>query len=79
MQRRLEITPEEVSGIRAQMLMFVGDNTPHENEAVNVLKQLKPNQAEWLRVNNAGFLITEDKPQACVEPLKLFLNGRGYF
>merc|ERR1719223_1612372 len=73
-QRRQQIPAEDLKKIHCQVLMFVGNSTPHENEAINVMKQLKPGQSEWIRVLDAGMLITEDRPHVACPPIDLMLQ-----
>jgi len=57
----------------------VGEESYFMDETVHISSKFDPRETSFIRIPECGHLITQENPNVLVQPLKLFLNGMGYF
>ena len=68
-----------MKGIRCPVLVMTGDHSMYLDDAVDARAHLTMKQGcDWISIPLAGLLLTEEFPQALIEPMNLFINGLGY-
>lgn len=76
-QRRKDIL-QEIKNIECGVLLICGDRTPLENEATEILDNLN-SKSDMMTEHETGMLVSVERPEALIKPLKLALLGMGYF
>lgn len=61
-----------------RVLIFVGELSYYYEDTVDSLPCFDPKNSSWIRVDECGGLVTEERPDAMISPLTLFLQGQGY-
>lgn len=75
-QRRTDIHPK-LKDLGCRVLLLVGDSTMLEAESIEAMGHMT-GKGELIRVVDTGMLVSVERPEAMVQPFKLFLNGLGY-
>mmetsp|Transcript_29835 Transcript_29835/g.58435 ORF Transcript_29835/g.58435 Transcript_29835/m.58435 type:complete len:324 (-) Transcript_29835:410-1381(-) len=76
--RRRDLSEELAKIADLDMLMFVGDNTMLYNEASHILGRMGAN-TDWVKPRDCGLLITAERPEMMLQPIRSFLQGLRYF
>jgi len=63
--------------IQCPVIQFIGSQSPHLNETIEVNARLNPAKSDWMKIDGCG-LILEDQPAKVTEALILFLQGMSY-
>uniref|UniRef100_A0A061S533 Uncharacterized protein n=1 Tax=Tetraselmis sp. GSL018 TaxID=582737 RepID=A0A061S533_9CHLO len=66
---------ELVPKIRCKTLLFSGFESSFEDDNLHFSSLLKPGIGSWVEIEGAGVLVTEEKPQALLQSIQLFLQG----
>eukprot|EP00466_Bigelowiella_natans_P019124 jgi/Bigna1/68047/fgenesh1_pg.5_\ len=67
---------EQLKSIKCQTLILVADGGLMENEALAVMAAMQENKhVTWVKVRNAGVLLTEEAPKCLLNPINLFFNS----
>lgn len=64
--------------LRARVLAVVGSESGNREAMQDLVGALPKDQCSLVEVKGAGGLVTEERPSALAEPLRLFLQGFGY-
>ncbi len=60
------------------MLLFVGTESPYFDRTVDVMNKYDPSNTAWIKVQGAGGLVPEERPDAMVTSMILYMQGMGY-
>lgn len=60
------------------MLLFVGTESPYYDGTMELMNKYDPTNTAWIKIPNCGGLVTEERPDALVTSMILYLQGMGY-
>mmetsp|Transcript_25845 Transcript_25845/g.72393 ORF Transcript_25845/g.72393 Transcript_25845/m.72393 type:complete len:311 (-) Transcript_25845:47-979(-) len=66
---------EEMSKIRCKTLVFSGFSSGFEADSLQLKGKLRQGVGSWVEIEDAGALITEERPQSMLQSIQLFLQG----
>ena len=75
--RRKELTEGLLSKIKCYTLVISGENSPTHNESILYQKRMPRRYTTWVKLDDAGFLLTESCPQKIIGSISLFLQTSG--
>jgi pimeloyl-ACP methyl ester carboxylesterase len=64
--------------VDCKVLLFVGTESPYYEGTIQLMNKYNNANTAWIKVQNAGGLITEERPDSMVTSMILFLQGMGY-
>ncbi|CAI9779894.1 unnamed protein product [Fraxinus pennsylvanica] len=78
LDRRSDIS-EGLRTLRCRTLIFVGENSPFQSEALHMTANLDRRCSALVEVQACGSMVTEEQPHAMLIPMEYFLMGYGLY
>ncbi|GMH11838.1 hypothetical protein Nepgr_013679 [Nepenthes gracilis] len=76
--RRPDIS-EGLKKLQCRTLIFVGEDSPFNSEALHMTSELDRRCTALVEVQACGSMVTEEQPDAMLIPLEYFLMGFGFY
>jgi len=76
--RRPDIT-EGLKRLKCRTLIFVGDSSPFNSEALHMASKLDRRFSALVEVQACGSMVTEEQPHAMLIPMEFFFMGYGLY
>jgi pimeloyl-ACP methyl ester carboxylesterase len=70
---------ETLKKLKCRTLILVGDQSPFHREAVHISHAMNRRYNALIEVEGCGSLVTEERPQAMLVPIELFLTGYAFY
>lgn len=78
-ERELDtIRKATVRTIKCQSMLLVGDNSPHDEEVMDMNGRMDPEKTDFVKIQDCGGMPLEEQPGKVCEAFRLFLQGMGY-
>ncbi|XP_047308598.1 protein NDL1-like [Impatiens glandulifera] len=78
MDRRPDIS-DGLKRLKCRTLIFVGDNSPFHEEALEMMSKLDRRYSALVEVQSCGSMVTEEQPLAMLIPMEYFMMGYGLY
>jgi hypothetical protein len=76
--RRRDLT-ESLKKLKCRTLILVGDQSPFHRDALHISHAMNRRYNALIEVEGGGSLVTEERPQAMLVPIELFLTGYAFY
>lgn len=78
LHQRRDLT-ENLKKMKCRTLILVGEQSPFHREAVHISNAMNRRYNALIEVEGCGSLVTEERPQAMLVPIELFLTGYAFY
>jgi pimeloyl-ACP methyl ester carboxylesterase len=69
---------DELKKVDCKVLLFVGTDSPYFDGTIKLMNKYNASNTAWIKVQDCGGLVTEERPDAMVTSMILYMQGMGY-